>query len=151
MSNTGMSDTRYIPLGFQVGKYFWFYEFECKCRERGLSRHNGYCGGAVLIEPRLVEILDVIRSKKGKTHITSGYRCPKYHTHIYELLGREPTKNSTHGSGRGVDLWTKKALRYPDDKNFLVDIGINGIGYREEGGRIVHIDIGHSMLTTWTY
>ena len=144
-------NTRYTTNGFRVGKHFWLYEFECNCKDRGLPLHSGYCNGAAMIDPRMVEILDAIREKHGRTTIVSGYRCWKYHAHIYKLLNKKPTRASAHLSGNGADLWTQEPLRYPEHKNFLTDLGVTGIGYIEDGGRVIHIDNSHKELTTWTY
>jgi uncharacterized protein YcbK (DUF882 family) len=145
------TNKRYISQGFRIEKHFWLYEFRCKCKDQGFDIHKGFCGGAVIAEPRLAEVLEAIRFVHGTTYIVSGYRCWNYHKHIYELRQREPTKDSTHLSGHGVDLWTQEALRYPDHEPFLKDLGVTGVGYHKDGGRIRHIDIGHETYTTWTY
>lgn len=147
----GIPETRYVPQGFRIGEHFWLYEFRCKCKDRGFSMHDGYCGGAVIVDPHIRDVVDAIRFVKGKTLIVSGYRCWNYHKSIYELRQREPTRNSTHPSGQGVDLWTQEALRYPDDEIFLKTLGVTGIGYQKSDGKIIHVDVGHEIYTTWTY
>jgi hypothetical protein len=148
--NLGLPNIQRRKHGYRIGKHFWLYEFECPCLSKGFSLHDGYCGGAVIVDVKLVrDVLDPLRERFGPISIVNGFRCWNYHAHLYSLRDREPTKNSSHLTGEGVDLWTREPIRAKKHHDLLLDLKVTGIGSKD--GRVTHIDVKHPILTTWTY
>lgn len=147
---TGLPDIDRVKHGYRIGEHFWLYEFKCPCLSKGFSVHDGFCGGAVIVDVGLVrDVLDPLRERFGPISIINGYRCWLYHKQLYEKRQKPPTKNSSHLTGEGVDLWTKKPIMVDEHLDVLTDLKVTGIGSKD--GRVSHIDIAHSMLTTWIY
>lgn len=148
-----------VKHGYQIGLHFWLYEFRCRCKERGHRIQDGFCGGAVIIAPALMDALDTIRATFGSVTIVNGFRCWNYHEEIYRKINvqrakeglpiRALTRKSPHLTGEAVDLSAKEKLRWPFHESFLKDAGITGVGYKE--GRVTHIDVAHTTFTHWSY
>lgn len=81
---------------YKVHKYcknFDLYEFRCKCNGK-------YCTGyPAELSDYLVQNVQKLRNKYGKTTITSGLRCKQYNK---KQKGSSST--STHMKGRAVDI-----------------------------------------------
>lgn len=100
------------------------------------------------IDPALVECLQAIRDKVGKSiTVNSGYRSYAYNANIYRKRRRKPTK-SRHCSGQAADIKVQGMSGYE-----LAQLGISayspdiGVGI---GANYIHIDVrGH--WARWTY
>ncbi len=102
-------------------KHFKSEEFECK-----------HCG-KVIIESKLIEVLEKLRNKLGKpVIITSGYRCEEHNKEI----GGVP--NSAHVRGYAVDIKAISSKTRYEIVNFLLLEGIKRIGI---AGNFIHFDV----------
>ncbi len=145
--------------GYQIGQHFWLHEFECPCLRQKYDPHDGFCGGAVIIAPALMDALDLIRKTFGSVVVVNGFRCWNYHVEVYRKINerqkrdgkpeRAVTQKSPHLTGEAVDLYTKLKLRWPEHEGFLRDAGITGVGHKE--GRCTHIDVAHVTFKSWGY
>lgn len=81
------------------------YNVKCYCNNFKLSEFKCGCGRKhctgypVVIDTRVLRVLQDIRDNYGKTVITSGLRCKKYNS---KLVGS--SKNSKHLKGKAVDF-----------------------------------------------
>lgn len=153
-------DTSSHNLGFRVASNFWLNEFRCRCFKDAKQKPlDEFCGGAVLLHPLLVGILQYIRDAKGAVVIESAYRCPAYHKYIYSQInmrrirgGALPMpipKDSAHLHGQAADVWIHLAK---DDEGWLKNLGVTGIGYNlGKQQNKTHLDIYHETFTTWNY
>ena len=86
----------------RLSEHFWVREFRCKGEEEGQPCD---CHGAVLVDQRLVDVLEAFRPVFGMPiHITSAYRCEGYNA----AVGGHP--KSWHRVGCAADI-TNRALR----------------------------------------
>jgi len=142
-----------VKHGYQISEHFWLYEGECQCADKGLSIHEGFCGGAVIWDLKLLLLLERIRERCGRVVIESLYRCWKYHEHIY--LPKKPTEASAHLTGEAADFRSLAPLVMPDDEDFLVTNGCRGIGYHSKHGQvpglITHVDTKGDKVRKWDY
>lgn len=148
-----------IKHGYQIAKHFWLYEFECPCLRQKHDPYDGFCNGAVMIAPALLNALDLIRATFGAVTIINGFRCWNYHEELYRRINeglkrdgkpeRVVTQNSPHLTGEAVDLYTKLKLKWPGHEHFLRDAGITGAGHKE--GRVTHVDTAHATFKSWGY
>ena len=136
---------------------FWLYQFECPCCQR------------VIINPGLVEVLEILWEAKGAFVISAGgaFRCGGYHNRIYwdinkDRLGRGLPEiripaHSRHLIGQAVDI----SLVLPkEDDSWLFNVGVRGVGRATHWS---HIDIRtendfdnesvdrSKRLASWTY
>jgi len=108
---------------FRLTENFNLREFQCQ-----------HCG-VVMIDDRLVELLQKMRDRLGKPIIvTSGYRCPE---HDKEVGG---TGDSFHTRGLAADIYCPG---FPLDalRDLADAIGFNGIGINYKNLH-VHVDLG---------
>lgn len=114
-----------------LSKNFKVAEFACKC---------GACGD-ILIDERLVEFLQAIRNRFGKSVvITSGYRCKDHNKRV----GGSST--SYHVRGQAADIVTV-GVSPSAVAQFAESIGVLGVGlYGASDGSFVHIDTRKSKL-----
>lgn len=150
-----LPERRDAKHGFRLSQDFWLWEGRCRCADRGFPIHDGFCGGAVIWMPQLLDLLQAIRNEKGFTRIESLYRCWRYHSELYREIGADPPKTSAHLTGEAADVWTQVPLVYPADLNLLVSNGCKGIGYYSKhpriDGLITHVDTKGTRLRTWDY
>ena len=102
-------------------KHFVAREFVCR-----------HCG-SVVIESRLIEVLEKLRLYLGKpVIITSAYRCEEYNRAIGGV------ENSAHVRGYAIDVKVIDSFTRFEAVNFLLSAGIKRIGIAED---FVHFDI----------
>jgi len=122
-----------VQNDFQLTRNFNLREFICP-----------HCG-AVIIHPRLVNLLQKIRDKVNKpVNVISGYRCAERNKAVGGAF------NSYHMVGMAADIYVKGVTGKE-----LADI-INAEFYEEVGGmgiakNAVHIDIRPHGRPRWTY
>jgi uncharacterized protein YcbK (DUF882 family) len=79
---------------FRLSAHFKLREFQCRC-----------CG-AVKLSPKLLELLEALRSEWGAPLvITSGFRCVPHN----RAVGGSP--RSAHLRGRAVDIFARPAVQ----------------------------------------
>lgn len=103
---------------------------------REFSCHGSGCCSTVLIDPKLVEILQKIRDHFGKpVYINSGYRCAKHNKAVGGVSG------SYHLKGMAADI-TVKDVAPAEVAKYAESIGVLGIGLYEsnKSGYFVHVD-----------
>jgi len=102
-------------------KHFKAGEFACR-----------HCG-KVLIESRLIEILEALREHMGKPLvITSAYRCPVHNRRIGGV------NNSAHVGGYAVDIKCTNSLDRQKILEFLLSRGVERIGIHPA---FIHFDL----------
>ena len=113
----------------QLSENFNSYEFRC-----GLGRDCACT--TILIDDRLVEILQQIRDHFGKPiTITSAYRCESYNRSIGGATG------SRHSKGQAADICIP-GIAPKEIAKYAESIGVLGIGLYETAadGYFVHVD-----------
>lgn len=113
----------------QLSEHFNSYEFRC-----GLGRPCACT--TILIDDRLVEILEQIREHFGKPiTITSAYRCDSYNRSIGGAVG------SRHSKGQAADI-VVQGISPREVAKYAESIGVLGIGLYETqaDGFFTHID-----------
>ena len=111
----------------KLSKNFKAYEFDCK---------GANCCGSTLIDEKLVEYLQRIRTHFGKPIIiNSAYRCA---IHNRAVGG---TSNSYHAKGQAADIRIS-GIAPAEIAEYAESIGIKGIGLYEtaKDGFFVHVD-----------
>ncbi len=114
-------------------KYFRANEFRCR-----------HCG-EILIESRVIEILEGLRKHLGKpVVITSAYRCRVHNKRI----GGVP--NSAHVKGYAVDIRCTNSLDRQKILEFLIKEGVQRIGIHS---RFIHFDLDSKKPSprVWLY
>ena len=87
----------------RLSGHFWVREFRCKGEEEGKPCD---CHGAVLVDQRLVDVLEAFRPVFGMPiHITSAYRCEGYNA----AVGGHP--KSWHRIGCAADITSPMVRR----------------------------------------
>lgn len=116
----------------KVSPHFNLREFQCK--------GNNCCAGAVKVDSELLEKLEQLRVRLGKSLILScGYRCPQHN----EKVGGTP--NSFHTQGIAADVRTTNLGMSPlEVARIARDIGFTGVGvydgYHNKRG-FIHVDV----------
>lgn len=105
-------------------EHFSDSEFACKC-----------CG-EVIINPRLLELLEQLRYNCGgyPLFITSGYRCP---SHNREEGG---ATYSQHMLGNAADIARPDALSYGEFMWYVDQLPFDGVG-NYPNGDFIHVDV----------
>jgi hypothetical protein len=146
--------TKPVKHGYLISDGFWLYEGKCRCEDHGLSIHDGFCGGAVIWDLRLLKLLEAIRERSQKVVIESLFRCWKYHAYLYREKSSVPV-DSAHLTGEAADIRPLCPLVYPKDEDFLVTHGCRGIGYHsthpKTPGLITHVDTKGDKVRKWDY
>jgi hypothetical protein len=150
----GIRFVKPVKHGYQISENFWLYEGRCRCADHGLSIHDGFCGGAVIWDLKLLHLLEKIRERCGRVLIENLYRCWPYHVYLYANKGTPP-QDSAHLTGEGADIHPMSPLVIPDDEDFLVTNGARGIGYWSKHGvvpgLITHVDTKGDRVRKWDY
>ena len=113
----------------KFSEHFAKSEFVCHC-----------CGrGAEMIDPRLVELLEQLRAKAGKSvHLNCAYRCP---THNAEVGG---VPNSQHVLGTAADIIIPE-IGFERARELVESIDFDGTGFYPPiggvGGWFIHVDV----------
>lgn len=101
---------------------------------------DGCCDGGVdKISPRLLELLEQLRSNTGglPLELSCAYRCP---THNAEVGG---VKYSQHQYGTAADVLCPDHLEFGEFLWYVDQLPFDGIGvYRSEG--FIHVDVRNS-------
>lgn len=117
----------------QLSEHFDSSEFACKCGCGGLR--NG-----ADINPRLVQVLERMRTKCGKPLILScGYRCPSHNAEVGGVW------NSQHIKGTAADVQTPEGMTPIELFELAQDCGADGVGLYDWG---VHVDV-RGYKATW--
>lgn len=112
----------------RFSEHFAKSEFVCHC-----------CGqGADKIDPRLVELLEQLRAKAGKSvHLNCAYRCP---THNAEVGG---VPNSQHVLGTAADI-TIPEIGFERARELVSSLDFDGTGFYPPlsagGAWFIHVD-----------
>lgn len=116
-----------------LSEHFSIHEFACPC-----------CG-AIEMNPRLIELLEIARSRLGRPiTIKSGFRCP---LHNAAVGGKQ---SSAHLQGEAADILCEySGQRYDLIKTLLV-MGVERIGVAEA---FVHVDVNRTLpgQVLWLY
>ena len=110
-----------------VGKHFDTSEFACHC-----------CGQGS-VDPRLIELLEELRSKaNAPVHVNCGYRCTKHNAEV----GGVP--NSQHVLGTAADIFIPK-ISFDSARALVQSLPFDGTGFYpplENGGAwFIHVDV----------
>jgi len=141
--------------GFSVSEHFYGYELEC----HGVDNGFACCGGSVIVTPKLVDSLELIRERAESDLLLSGreahglrvnrgFSCAAYNKH----LGGQ--SDSHHLTGNAADL-NPASIGYEDPVEFAVlcvKVGneqgvIKGVGcyragrYQGKSTSFVHIQV----------
>lgn len=111
----------------QLSTNFKSTEFDC---------HGKGCCSTTEVDPKLVEFLQVIRDRFGKSvHVSSGYRCPVHNKNVGGATG------SRHGKGQAADIYID-GVKPKEIAQYAENMGIKGIGLYEtsKDGFFVHVD-----------
>ena len=105
-----------------------FKSNEFACKGKG-------CCSTVLIDEKLVDYLQKIRSHFGKAvTINSAYRCAKHNKAVGGASG------SRHTTGQAADI-VVSGVKSKEVAKYAESIGVLGIGlYEDKDGNFVHID-----------
>ncbi|MBR2520449.1 MAG: N-acetylmuramoyl-L-alanine amidase [Selenomonadaceae bacterium] len=110
-----------------VGSHFNASEFVCHC-----------CGQGS-VDPRLIELLERLRTKAGKPiHVNCGYRCPSHNAEV----GGVP--NSQHVLGTAADI-TIPEIGFERARELVESIDFDGTGFYPPldggGAWFIHVDV----------
>ena len=113
----------------RFSEHFAKSEFVCHCCGRGADK----------IDPRLVELLEQLRAKAGKSiHLNCAYRCP---THNAKVGG---VPNSQHVLGTAADI-TIPEIGFERAHELVESIDFDGTGFYpplDSGGAwFIHVDV----------
>lgn len=113
----------------RFSEHFAKSEFVCHCCGRGADK----------IDPRLIELLEQLRSKAGKpVHVNCGYRCPKHNAEV----GGVP--NSQHVLGTAADI-TIPEIGFDRAREIVEGLAFDGTGFYPPlyvGGEwFIHVDV----------
>ena len=93
-----------------------------------------HCGQVGNIHPKLIELLEKLRTNCGKPiHINSGYRCPIHNANVGGV------KNSQHVLGTAADLAIPSGMSFDDFKFYVEQLPFDGIGLYPND--FIHVDV----------
>ena len=112
----------------QISEHFTRSELSCKC---------GKCGGRLVLDFRLIDALETLRTMVNRPiNVNSGYRCP---------LHPETTKRpgSYHAKGQAADIWVAgmSPLLLAQIAGQVPAFAAGGIASYSKDG-FVHVDVG---------
>ena len=123
----------------QLSAHFHASEFVCPC-----------CGTGH-VKPRLIELLEELRSALGDNpiHVNSGYRCPKHNEEVGGVA------NSQHVFGNAADI-TIPTVGYHRTRKVVESMDFDGVGLYpplpNDTAWFIHVDIrsgGVGDRVTW--
>ncbi len=88
----------------------------------------------ILIDEKLVTLLQKMRDEFGKIIISSAYRTPSYNTKVGGV------KNSQHVLGQAADITLSNPKKLLEAARFAEKIGFGGVGLDEKFGKFLHLD-----------
>lgn len=112
----------------QLSEHFHASEFVCPC-----------CGTGT-VKPRLIELLEQLRTKLGNVpiHINSGYRCPKHNAQVGGVA------NSQHVFGNAADI-TIPLVGYHRARKAVESLDFDGTGFYpplpNDTRWFIHVDV----------
>ena len=112
----------------QLSEHFHASEFVCPC-----------CGTGT-VKPRLIELLEQLRTKLGNVpiHINSGYRCPKHNAEVGGVA------NSQHVFGNAADI-TIPLVGYHRARKAVESLDFDGTGFYpplpNDTRWFIHVDV----------
>ena len=107
----------------QLSENFKVYEFRCR---------DG--SDKILIDDKLVELLQKMRDKFGKVSISSAYRNPTYNRKVGGV------SNSQHLYGLAADIVIEDDSRLLEAAQYAESIGFGGIGLDDKYQMFLHLD-----------
>lgn len=118
-----------VATARKLSEHFDVDEFVCHCCGRGGDK----------IDPRLVDLLEQLRTKAGQPiHINCAYRCPKHNAEV----GGVP--NSQHVEGTAADITIPK-ISFDKAVQLVKSLPFDGTGFYpplEKGGAwFIHVDV----------
>jgi len=104
-----------------LSEHFSESEFWCRGQDQGTCN----CGHSLKVDPRLIELLEELRSNIGGVPliINSAYRCPMHN----QSVGGVP--NSQHTKGTAADVACPSGLTMPEFLWYVEQMDWDGIGY----------------------
>lgn len=88
----------------------------------------------ILIDEKLVSLLQKMRDKFGTISISSAYRTPKYNTQVGGV------KNSQHVYGKAADITLTNNKKLLEAARYAEKIGFSGIGLDNKYKMFIHVD-----------
>lgn len=124
--------SRSNPDDPMLSEHFSTSEFWCHGKEQGTCSCNHSC----LIDPRLVELLEQLRSNIGglPLYCNSGYRCYEHNA----AVGGVP--NSQHALGKAADIEIPSSLSFDQFHWYIEQLPFDGIGLYY-AGNFIHLDV----------
>ena len=113
-------------------KYFDESDFCCKGEDQGTCE----CGHDCYINPRLIELLDLLVDNMGGIvpEINSGYRCPEHNAAVGGVW------NSQHTQGNAADLAVPDCMDIDTFEWYVKQLPFDGVGYYEDDN-FIHVDV----------
>lgn len=137
-SKTDSVDSTPVPVSpsaDMLSTHFGKNEFWC----RGLEQGTCHCNHSRNINPRLLELLEQLRSNIGNLplFIHSGYRCPEHN------LAVGGARFSQHTAGNAADLAVPSGLSFDDFHWYVSQLPFDGIGLYPRGSHDgwIHVDV----------
>ena len=113
-----------------ASKYFSDEELQC--------HGNGCCdGGAYMVSPRLLDLLDQLRENiGGPLELNCAYRCPEHNAEVGGIT------NSQHVLGTAADVARPDFLTMSQFEWYVRQLPFDGIGvYHADAGDFIHVDV----------
>jgi hypothetical protein len=131
----------------EVARNFHLSEFECR---KGGSP-CGHCGGAVVIDPRVILFAQILREEIGRAlRITSGFRCIPRNIELGGVLATmDPwdPNNSFHVQGMAIDV-SASGIGKRELAEAAIKVGWPRVGYYQKRGiEVVHLDVADPRVT----
>ncbi len=93
------------------------------------------CGAdKILIDEKLVTLLQKMRDEFGAINISSAYRTPGYNAQVGGV------SNSQHVYGRAADITLTDSKKLLEAAQYAEKIGFTGIGLDNKYGMFIHVD-----------
>lgn len=126
----------------QLSPNFHEYEFRCRCREQGHKDDPTYCQGITIVDPTLVQALQVMRGKvKVPITINCGYRCPVHNRDVGGVI------DSQHILGKAADI-VIEGMNPEKVAHLASAMGFKGVGLYNT---FTHVDVREGPLARWDY
>lgn len=104
----------------KLSEHFSEDEFWCRGQDQGTCN----CGHSLIIDPKLIELLEKLREITGglPLYINSGYRCPVHN----RAVGGVP--NSQHALGTAADVARPSHLSMEEFLWYVQQLPFDGVG-----------------------